>query len=105
MAKGSVDNVLTVLRTVRPEAGALRSAHQFPGRHAGRRSVRRHGDGDGDRFGDHGEPVDNKLAMTGEISIHGNVKPVGGVIAKVEAAFQAGATKVHHPEGKLAGDF
>ena len=35
--------------------------------------------------------------MTGEMSIHGKVKPVGGVVAKVEAAFQAGATKVIIP--------
>lgn len=43
-------------------------------------------------------PVDNKLAMTGEISIHGRVKPVGGVIAKVEAAFQSGAETVLIPK-------
>jgi Lon-like ATP-dependent protease len=42
-------------------------------------------------------PVDNKMAMTGEMSIHGKVKPIGGVVAKVEAAFQAGATTVIIP--------
>lgn len=36
--------------------------------------------------------------MTGEIGIHGMVKPVGGVVAKVEAAFQAGATTVLIPK-------
>ena len=46
----------------------------------------------------HKIPVDNHIAMTGEMSIHGKVKPVGGVVAKVEAAFQAGATKVIIPE-------
>ncbi len=33
--------------------------------------------------------VDNLLAMTGEISVHGLVKPVGGVGGKVEAARKA----------------
>src|SRR5690606_25830204 len=45
-----------------------------------------------------GIPVDNHIAMTGEVSIHGKVKPVGGVVSKVEAAFQAGATKVYIPK-------
>ncbi|MNR27799.1 Lon protease 2 [compost metagenome] len=36
--------------------------------------------------------------MTGELGIHGKVKPIGGVVAKVEAAFQAGATTVLIPK-------
>ena len=36
--------------------------------------------------------------MTGEVSIRGSVKPVGGVIAKVEAAKQAGANRVLIPK-------
>lgn len=44
-----------------------------------------------------GSPVDNRIAMTGEISIRGYVKPVGGVAAKVEAAREAGATRVLIP--------
>jgi Lon-like ATP-dependent protease len=36
--------------------------------------------------------------MTGEISIHGLVKPVGGVNAKVQAAKKAGATKIIIPK-------
>jgi ATP-dependent Lon protease len=42
--------------------------------------------------------IDNKIAMTGEVSIHGRVKPVGGIIAKVNAAKQAGASKVLIPK-------
>jgi Lon-like ATP-dependent protease len=42
-------------------------------------------------------PVDHTVAMTGEISIHGNVKPIGGVYAKVKAAAQSGAKTVIIP--------
>jgi Lon-like ATP-dependent protease len=42
--------------------------------------------------------VDHRIAMTGEISLHGDVKPVGGVVAKVEAAHRAGAKKVLIPQ-------
>ncbi|CFX81755.1 Sporulation protease LonB [Syntrophomonas zehnderi OL-4] len=41
--------------------------------------------------------VDNLVAMTGEISVHGRVKPVGGVMSKVEAARGAGIKKVLIP--------
>lgn len=43
-------------------------------------------------------PVDNNIAMTGEISIRGKVMPVGGIVAKVEAAKSAGAKKVIIPK-------
>ncbi len=42
-------------------------------------------------------PVNNDIALTGEISIRGKVKPVGGVAAKVEAAKLAGINKVLIP--------
>lgn len=42
--------------------------------------------------------VDNTIAMTGELSIRGKVKAVGGVTAKVEAAIQAGCKKVFIPK-------
>jgi len=41
--------------------------------------------------------VDNTVAMTGELSIRGKVKPVGGVPAKVEAAIQAGCKRIIIP--------
>lgn len=42
-------------------------------------------------------PVDGKIAMTGELSINGRIKPVGGVAAKIEAAKAAGAKAVYIP--------
>ena len=45
-----------------------------------------------------GIPVNNKVAMTGEISIRGFVKPIGGVLAKIDAAKKAGAEKVIIPK-------
>jgi ATP-dependent Lon protease len=44
-------------------------------------------------------PVNNEVAMTGEVSIRGYVKPIGGVMAKIEAAKKAGAKKVIIPRG------
>ncbi|MFP4660824.1 MAG: ATP-dependent protease LonB [Halanaerobiales bacterium] len=43
-------------------------------------------------------PVDNTIAMTGEVSIRGLIKPIGGVAAKVNAAVKAGARMVLIPE-------
>lgn len=97
MAKGSVENVLTVLRRLglAPENYDLHI--NFPG------GTPIDGPSAGIAMAAaiasaiKGEAVDNKLAMTGEVGIHGNVKPVGGVLAKVEAAFQAGANRVIIP--------
>jgi len=44
-----------------------------------------------------GMPVRNKTALTGELSIRGEVLPVGGVKAKIEAAAAAGADTVIIP--------
>jgi len=44
-----------------------------------------------------GVHVDNEVAMTGELSIHGYVKPIGGVNAKIRAAIKAGAKKIIIP--------
>lgn len=45
-----------------------------------------------------GRPIDGHSAVTGEITVHGAVKAVGGVPAKVEAAKQAGITRVFIPK-------
>lgn len=50
-------------------------------------------------------PVDNKIAMTGEISLHGMVKPIGGVNAKIAAAKKAGAKSVIIPKENWQGTF
>jgi len=42
-------------------------------------------------------PVDQTVAMTGSLSVRGDVLPVGGVTAKVEAAIDTGLSKVIVP--------
>ncbi|MCD6461571.1 MAG: ATP-dependent protease LonB [Thermoplasmata archaeon] len=44
-----------------------------------------------------GIPVDQEIGMTGSLSVRGQVLPVGGVNAKIEAAAQAGLKKVIIP--------
>jgi Lon-like ATP-dependent protease len=98
MAKGSVENVLTVLRRYLDFNPRDYYIHlNFPG------GIPIDGPSAGIAVASAiysaltGIPVDNKVAMTGEISIRGFVKPVGGVVAKTEAARQAGARKVIIP--------
>ncbi|GBG56526.1 ATP-dependent protease LonB [Sporomusaceae bacterium FL31] len=99
MAKGSVENVLTVLSNRYKINFQKYDIHvNFPGG----------GPIDGPSAGItmavaifsaiKNIAVDNKVAMTGEISIRGFVKPVGGVSAKITAAKQAGALKVLIPK-------
>jgi len=98
MAKGSVENVLTVLQRMGLHPSDYDLHINFPG------GIPVDGPSAGITIATaiysaiRGIPVDNLLAMTGEVSIHGKVKPVGGVVAKVEAAKQAGATRVLIPE-------
>ena len=48
-----------------------------------------------------GVPVDQSVAMTGSLSVRGQVLPVGGVTAKVEAAADSGIKRVLVPEENL----
>ncbi len=48
-----------------------------------------------------GVPVDQSLAMTGSLSVRGQVLPVGGVTAKVEAAADSGLKRVLIPEDNM----
>lgn len=98
MAKSSVENVLTVLRRTGLNPHDYDVHINFPG------GIPMDGPSAGITIATaitssiKNIPVDNKMAMTGEVSIHGKVKPVGGVVAKVEAALQAGATSVIIPK-------
>ena len=98
MARGAVENVLTVLRSNYDlEIGDYNIHLNFPG------GIPVDGPSAGISMATAiyssitGKAVDNLLAMTGEISVYGKVKPVGGVIAKIEAARRAGVQKVIIP--------
>ncbi|QHE53168.1 ATP-dependent protease LonB [Pontibacillus sp. HMF3514] len=97
MAKGSIENVLTVLRSLGVPAHEYDIHVNYPG------GVPVDGPSAGVAMalGIYSAinkiPVRQDVALTGEISIHGHVKPVGGVMAKVKAAKRAGAKKVLIP--------
>ncbi|GEO25851.1 ATP-dependent protease LonB [Alicyclobacillus acidoterrestris] len=106
MAKGSLDNVLTTLKRVFKLDAANYHIHiNFPGGmpvdgpSAGvamavaiySAMVKR--------------PVLNTIAMTGELSIRGLVRPVGGVPAKVTAAVEAGANVILVPKANWQETF
>ncbi len=98
MVKGSVENVLTVLRrNMKVEPRDYDIHVNFPG------GVPIDGPSAGVTVATavysaiKNIPIDNQVAMTGEVSIRGHVRPIGGVVAKVEAARQAGAKKVIIP--------
>lgn len=52
-----------------------------------------------------GKRVNNEIAMTGEITLYGEVKPIGGVTAKICAAKKSGAKKVIIPKDNWQGNF
>jgi ATP-dependent Lon protease len=101
MARGSIENVITVLRSMGVPADEFDIHVNFPG------GVPIDGPSAGIAMATgiysaiYKIPVDNEIAMTGEIGIHGNVKPIGGVYPKVVAAKKAGAKMVIIPEENL----
>ena len=97
MAKSSIENVITVLRSYGVPADEYDIHVNFPG------GIPIDGPSAGIAMATgiysaiFKYPIKNTVAMTGEISIHGKVKPVGGVYAKVRAAKLAGAKTVIIP--------
>lgn len=99
MAKGSLDNVLTALRRHHGVDASAYNLHvNFPG------GMPIDGPSAGIAMATaiysaiKGIPVLNTIALTGEISIRGLVRPVGGVPSKIEAAVEAGVTCVLIPK-------
>ena len=48
-----------------------------------------------------GIPIDQSLALTGSLSVRGDVMPIGGATAKIEAAAEAGIKKVLLPKSNM----
>lgn len=101
MARGSIENVITVLRSMGVPADEFDIHVNFPG------GIPIDGPSAGIAMATgiysaiYKIPIDHEMAMTGEISIHGNVKPIGGVYPKVKAAKKAGATTVIIPRENM----
>lgn len=101
MAKGSIENVITVLRSMGVPADEYDIHVNFPG------GIPIDGPSAGIAMATgiysaiYKQPIDHTVAMTGEISIHGGVKPIGGVYPKVKAAKKAGAKTVIIPKENM----
>ena len=98
-ARGSVDNVMTVLRKYLNIDPRDYDIHlNFPG------GIPIDGPSAGVTIAVSiyssikGILVDNHIAMTGELSVRGYVKPIGGIVPKIEAARRAGAKTVIIPK-------
>jgi len=97
MARGSVENVMTVLRQYGLHTADYDLHVNFPG------GLPIDGPSAGISIATAiasaimGIPIDHRIALTGELSIQGKVKPVGGVVAKIEAACLAGVETVYIP--------
>jgi Lon-like ATP-dependent protease len=48
-----------------------------------------------------GVPIDQNLAMTGSLTVRGEVLPIGGVSAKIEAAAKSGIKRVVIPRSNM----
>jgi Lon-like ATP-dependent protease len=100
IAQESVQNVSAIIKRVTGQDLTAKDIHiQFVGTHEGV-------EGDSASIAIatavisalEGIPVDQGIAMTGSLSVRGDVLPVGGVTYKVEAAAMAGIKKVLVPK-------
>jgi Lon-like ATP-dependent protease len=98
-ARGSVDNVMTVLRKYLDVDPRDYDIHlNFPG------GIPIDGPSAGVTIATSiysaitNIPVNNEVAMTGELSVRGYIKPIGGVVPKIEAARRAGVKTVIIPK-------
>lgn len=102
LAKESVTNISAVVKKLTGKDIKDYDLHvQFPGTH--------NVDGDSASItmataiisAFEGVPIDQNLAMTGSLSVRGEVLPIGGVSAKIEAAVKSGIERVIIPRTNL----
>ncbi len=102
LAKESVTNISAVVKKLTGKDIKDYDLHvQFPGTH--------NVDGDSASItmataiisAFEGVPIDQNLAMTGSLSVRGEVLPIGGVSAKIEAAVKSGIERVVIPRSNL----
>ena len=102
LAKESVTNISAVVKKLTGKDIKDYDLHvQFPGTH--------NVDGDSASItmataiisAFEGVPIEQNLAMTGSLTVRGEVLPIGGVSAKIEAAAKSGITKVVIPKSNV----